>query len=65
MRRTLAILAFGAAAGLFVLTLAGYAGRWGPALEVIANFRLHRFWRACWAWSWASPDCAAAPGSPC
>ena len=41
MQRTLAILAFGAAAGLFVLTLAGYAGSWGPALEVIANFRLH------------------------
>jgi len=41
MRRTLAILAFGAAAGLFVLTLAGYAGHWGPTLEVIANFRLH------------------------
>ncbi|MEE8454363.1 MAG: endonuclease/exonuclease/phosphatase family protein [Limibaculum sp.] len=41
MQRTLATLAFGAAAGLFVLTLAGYAGRWGPALEVIANFRLH------------------------
>jgi endonuclease/exonuclease/phosphatase (EEP) superfamily protein YafD len=41
MRRTLAILASGLAAGLFLLTLAGYAGRWGPALEVIANFRLH------------------------
>ncbi len=41
MRRTLAILAFGATAGLFVLTLAGYAGHWGPTLEVIANFRLH------------------------
>ena len=41
MQRTLAILAFGAAAGLFVLTLAGYAGRWDPALEAIANFRLH------------------------
>jgi len=41
MQRTLATLAFGAAAGLFVLTLAGYAGRWDPALEAIANFRLH------------------------
>ena len=41
MRRTLATLAFGAAAVLFVLTLAGYAGNWGPTLEVIANFRLH------------------------
>ena len=41
MRRTLAALASGAAVGLFLLALAGYAGRWGPALEVIANFRLH------------------------
>ncbi len=41
MRRTLGALAFGAAAVLFLLTLAGYAGRWGPALEAIANFRLH------------------------
>ena len=41
MRRTLAALAVGAAAVLFLLTLAGYAGHWGPALEVIANFRLH------------------------
>ena len=41
MQRTLATVAFGAAALLFVLTLAGYAGRWGPALDVIANFRLH------------------------
>jgi endonuclease/exonuclease/phosphatase (EEP) superfamily protein YafD len=29
------------AAVLLGLTLAGYAGRWHPALEVIANFRLH------------------------
>ena len=41
MRRTLATLAFGAAALFFVLTLAGYAGHWGPALEVITSFRLH------------------------
>jgi len=41
MQRTLAVLAFGATALLFVLTLAGYAGHWGPAFEVIANFRLH------------------------
>ncbi len=41
MQRTLAALAFGAAAMLFLLVLAGYAGHWGPALEVIANFRLH------------------------
>ena len=41
MRRTLGTLASGLAAGLFVLTLAGYAGHWGPALEAIANFRLH------------------------
>jgi len=37
----LAILAFGAAAVLFALTLAGYAGQWGPVFESIANFRLH------------------------
>jgi endonuclease/exonuclease/phosphatase (EEP) superfamily protein YafD len=41
MRRILAILASGTAAGLFLLVLAGYAGRLGPTLEVIANFRLH------------------------
>jgi endonuclease/exonuclease/phosphatase (EEP) superfamily protein YafD len=41
MRRTLGIPASGAAAVLFALTLAGYAGRWHPALEAIANFRLH------------------------
>jgi endonuclease/exonuclease/phosphatase (EEP) superfamily protein YafD len=29
------------AAALLGLTLAGYAGRWHPAFEVIANFRLH------------------------
>jgi len=34
-------LALGAAATLFVLTLAGYAGHWGPTFETIANFRLH------------------------
>jgi len=41
MRRRLGILAFGAAAVFFLLTLAGYAGRWSPALEVVGNFRLH------------------------
>ena len=41
MQRTLATLAFGVAAVLFLLVLAGNAGRWHPALEVIANFRLH------------------------
>ncbi len=41
MRRTLAALASGAAAVLLLLTLAGYVERLGPALEVIANFRLH------------------------
>ncbi len=41
MLRSLATLAIGVAALLFLLTLAGYAGRWHPALEAIANFRLH------------------------
>ena len=41
MLRSLATLAFGAAVLLFLLTLAGYAGRWHPTLEVMANFRLH------------------------
>ena len=41
MRRRLATLASGAAGVFFVLTLVGYAGQLDPALEVIANFRLH------------------------
>jgi endonuclease/exonuclease/phosphatase (EEP) superfamily protein YafD len=41
MLRSLATLAFGAAGVFFLLTLAGYAGRWHPTLEAIANFRLH------------------------
>ena len=32
---------FGTAVVLFLLALAGYAGRWSPVLEVMANFRLH------------------------
>jgi endonuclease/exonuclease/phosphatase (EEP) superfamily protein YafD len=41
MQRLHHILASGMAAALFLLTVAGYVGRWHPALEVIANFRLH------------------------
>ena len=41
MRRTLGALAFGTAGAIFLVVLAGYAGRWDPALEAMANFRLH------------------------
>ena len=41
MHRSLGTLASGAAAVLFIVALAGYAGRLSPALEVMANFRLH------------------------
>ena len=41
MQRSFHILAFGLTAALLLLTLAGYAGRWHPAFELIENFRLH------------------------
>ncbi len=41
MQRSLHFLAFGLTATLLLLTLAGFAGRWHPAFEVIENFRLH------------------------